>query len=227
MRWDAREHDPEYPFDLVAPNFRLNAGHTALVVVDMQIEYLQVAADSALGRECPQIREYYNRRIHDIVLPNTVKLVDAFRDRGLKVTYSRNGCMTSMGDEMSARLRALNSPPKLWRGTPTYEIAPEIFPREEDLVIDKLTSGAFTSTHLDHALRNYGVTDIVVTGIFTDMCVLGTARVGAELGYNTMICEDCTATNTERAQTEALLMHARRFGRVASTDCIIAELGAD
>ena len=59
---------------------------------------------------------------------------------------------------------------------------PAIAPREDELVVDKLTSGAFNASILDHALRNMDVRDVVIVGISTDMCVHGTARVAAELG---------------------------------------------
>ena len=77
---------------------------------------------------------------------------------------------------------------------------------------------------LDHALRNMGVEDLVMTGILTDMCVLGTARVASEIGYNSMICEDACATLTQRAHVDALRVHARCFGRVETADDIIIEL---
>ena len=91
-------------------------------------------------------------------------------------------------------------------------------------MVDKLTSGAFNASILDHALRNMGVRDVVIVGISTDMCVHGTARVAAELGYNSLICEDACATYTARAHRDALLMHARVFGRVATTDDVLAEI---
>ncbi len=224
MSWNAEELDPQYPFDLVAAQFELSEVHTALVVIDMQIEYLFIDEHSPVGEKYPDIRTYFNQRIDETVIPNTVKLIKAFRERDLKVVYTRNGCMTSLGDEMSPRLRELNNPPKLWRGTPGYEIAEVVFPGTEDLVIDKLTSGGFTLSQLDHALRNYAIRDVVIIGLFTDMCVLGTARAAAELGYNTVICEDCSATITQRAHDEGLLMHARRFGRVLTTNDLIKEL---
>ena len=224
MSWDPEELDPQYPFDLFAVKFDLDKAHTALIVIDMQVDYLHIDGNSPLGEKYPDIRTYFNNRIDEIVIPNTVKLIRAFSEGNAKIAYTRNGCMTSLGDEMSARLRALNNPPKLWRGTPRYEIIEAIYPRPQDLVIDKLVSGGFTSTQLDHALRNYGVRNVVIVGVFTDMCVLGTARVAAELGFNTVICEDCSATMTQRAHDEALLAHARRFGRVLTAEDLIEEL---
>ena len=90
--------------------------------------------------------------------------------------------------------------------------------------MDKLTSSAFHNTMLAHALRNMGIRDIVTVGILTDACVLGTARVAAELGYNSLICEDACGTNTQRAHDEALLVHARILGRVSTTNDVISEL---
>ena len=101
-----------------------------------------------------------------------------------------------------------------------------IFPTPDELVVDKLTSSAFHNTMLDHALRNFGITDVVITGVLTDMCILGTARVAAELGYNTLVAEDACGTLTQRAHDEALLMHARVFGRVSTTHDVINELRA-
>ena len=56
------------------------------------------------------------------------------------------------------------------------------------------------------------------------MCVLGTARGAAELGYNTLVVDDATATLTQRAHDEGLLVFARTFGRVAFADDVWEEL---
>ena len=69
-----------------------------------------------------------------------------------------------------------------------------------------------------------GIKYLVLTGVVSDMCVMGTARTAAELGYYTLICEDACAAYTQRIHTESMLMHARKFGRVAQCQDIIAEL---
>eukprot|EP01045_Picozoa_sp_COSAG04_P019589 COSAG04_NODE_1918_length_5203_cov_2.179902_3_plen_162_part_00 len=135
-----------------------------------------------------------------------------------------------------------------YRGRPNYEITPELFPADDELVVDKLTSSAFHASMLDHALRNMGVEDVVLVGCLTvschdiagiwvaffqecrqyrcgqDMCVLGTARGAAELGYNTLVVDDATATLTQRAHDEGLLVFARTFGRAAFADDVLEEL---
>ncbi len=226
MSWLADEHDPEWPFELIATDFRLDPAATGLLVVDMQGSDGTIDPDSRMGSRYPEIAAYWNGRIADLVVPNIRRLLESFRRYGRRVVYTRNGAITPHGDELTARLRGQvrRSPASRYRGTAAYDVMPALAPREDELVVDKLTSGAFNASILDHALRNMGVRDVVIVGISTDMCVHGTARVAAEFGYNSLICEDACATYTARAHQEALLMHARVFGRVATTDDVLAEL---
>ena len=49
--------------------FELHKARTALVVIDMQIDYLHIDENSPVGEKYPEIREYFNKRIDEIVLP--------------------------------------------------------------------------------------------------------------------------------------------------------------
>ena len=223
MSWKAEDFDSEWSYDELATKFELRNDKAALLVIDIQKGDLVRDSQSEYGIKYPHIVEYWNTRISDFVIPNTSKLISFFRELGSPVIYTRNGAMTTNGKEMAKRLRKFTKDTP-FRGKDSYEIADQIRPVENELVIDKLTSGAFNFSILDHALRNMKVEDIVIAGILTDMCVLGTARVASELGYNSVISEDACATLTQRAHVEALLMHARVFGRVETSDDIIAEL---
>ncbi|MCH2309320.1 MAG: cysteine hydrolase [SAR202 cluster bacterium] len=223
MSWKAEDFDSEWSYDELATKFELRKDKAALLVIDIQKGDLVRDSQSEYGIKYPHIVEYWNTRISDFVIPNTSKLISFFRELGSPVIYTRNGAITPNGKEMAKRLRKFTKDTP-FRGKDSYEIADQIRPVENELVIDKLTSGAFNFSILDHALRNMKVEDIVIAGILTDMCVLGTARVASELGYNSVISEDACATLTQRAHVEALLMHARVFGRVETSDDIIAEL---
>ena len=223
MSWKAEDFDSEWSYDELATKFELRKDKAALLVIDIQKGDLVRDSQSEYGIKYPHIVEYWNTRISDFVIPNTSKLISFFRELGSPVIYTRNGAITPNGKEMAKRLRKFTKDTP-FRGKDSYEIADQIRPVENELVIDKLTSGAFNFSILDHALRNMKVEDIVIAGILTDMCVLGTARVASELGYNSVISEDACATLTQRAHGEARLMHARVFGRVETSDDIIAEL---
>jgi nicotinamidase-related amidase len=228
MTWNPADLDAEWPFDIFASDFKLEPASTALLVIDMQNGQLAVDPSSALAQRYPRIADYWQQRVEQTVIPNTLRLIECCRRRGMGLVFTRNGNVTSTGHEMSRRLKAklAGQAPETHRQSSDYQIDARLAPTAADLIVDKLTSGAFTASFLDHALRNMGVQSIITTGVLTDGCVFGTARSAAELGYQTLICEDACATFTQRAHEDALLMHARIFGRIDTTEAVIAELSA-
>ena len=228
MNWDPRKLDLEWPFDMLGTAFALDGESVALIVVDMQSDQMAIQPDSPLAIGYPKIVDYWNRRVNLSVVPNIRRLVSLFRNQNRKIVYTRNGNVTATGDEMTERLKSklCLGPTISHRNSPGYQIDERFAPRDVDLVVDKLTSGGFTSSFLDHALRNMGIRSVLITGVLTDACVFGTARAAVELGYNSLICEDACATFTQRAHDEALLMHARIFGRVETTEAVLTELAA-
>lgn len=226
MTWDPRTLDSEWPFDIMSTDFPIGEDRVALLVIDMQSDQIAMAPDSTLATRCPEIASYWNQRINETVIPNIQCLTNFFRETNREIVYTRNGNVTSTAAEMTERLkRKLPDKESLSnRNSLGYQIDKRLTPRDVDLVVDKLTSGSFTASLLDHALRNMGIRTVILSGVLTDACVFGTARAAAEIGYNTLVCEDACATFTQRAHDEALLMHARIFGRVETTDGVLAEL---
>ena len=120
MSWLADEHDPEWPFELIATDFRLDPAATGLLVVDMQGSDGTIDPDSRMGSRYPEIAAYWNGRIADLVVPNIRRLLESFRQRGRRVVYTRNGAITPHGDELTARLRGhvrRRTPVARYRGT--------------------------------------------------------------------------------------------------------------
>lgn len=224
MTWNPKQYDPEWPFELTETTFTLSPVHTALLVIDLQPCQIMLSGNNLLQQKHPHIAEAFTGRVESLVMPNTVKLLDFFRKHQLKIAFSRNLYNTSTGQEATQRLKPRVPLTGGYRGCPDHDVDPRLSPRDDELLVDKLTSSSFNCTFLDHALRNMGISAVVVVGVLSDMCVLGTARGAAELGYDTIICEDACATFTETAHIQAMLMHARKFGRIGQVDEILNEL---
>ena len=97
MTWDPRNLDPEWPFDLTRTTFELDARTTALLVMDMQVDQITISPDSPMAERHPEIREAWQRRIGECVIPNIERLVAWFRRHDHRIVYTRNGSMTSTG----------------------------------------------------------------------------------------------------------------------------------
>jgi len=84
--------------------------------------------------------------------------------------------------------------------------------------------GAFASTGIDHLLRSLECEHLFVTGVSTNMCVETTAREAADRGYAVTLVDDACAATHEDLHEGALRNFSRFFGKVRSTDEVIAVL---
>ncbi len=70
------------------------------------------------------------------------------------------------------------------------ELVPELNAQPDDLLITKITWGAFTATGLEARLKALGVTQLVIAGVATSIGVESTARQAYELGFNVTLALD-------------------------------------
>ena len=74
-----------------------------------------------------------------------------------------------------------------------FEIKAEVKPIQGEPVITKSENSAFINTDLLSLTQAQGITEVVLIGLTTNHCVSSTARMGANLGYRTVIISDATA----------------------------------
>lgn len=55
---------------------------------------------------------------------------------------------------------------------------------------------AFSNTALDDVLRAHGISDLVIAGALTSVCVDSTGRAARDLGYRVSVLSDCTLGRT-------------------------------
>jgi nicotinamidase-related amidase len=76
------------------------------------------------------------------------------------------------------------------------QIAPPVAPRPGETVITKAYPSSFEKTALDAELKALGITDLVIAGFMTHVCVNSTARAAFNLGYRPTVVADATATRS-------------------------------
>lgn len=90
-------------------------------------------------------------------------------------------------------------------GTPAFDFLPEADPRDGEPVITKEVNSAFIGTDLEERLRDRGVEAVAVAGLTTDHCCSTTARMAANLGFETWVLADAMATFDRRGPDGELL----------------------
>ena len=204
----------------------LAAGKVALVCIDVQ--YLDAANGWGLFADpdssgVPEAgRRYYFERLEKQVLPNMRMLQDRFRAHHFEVIHCRICALTQDGRDRGPghkRLNLLAAP-----GSKEAEFLEEVAPVGDEIVINKTTSGVFSSTNLHYVLGNLGVRSLYLTGVYTNECVETAARDACDLGYFVTVVDDGCATVTEELHTASLATLRDRYARISTTEEVLSEV---
>jgi biuret amidohydrolase len=104
-------------------------------------------------------------------------------------------------------------------------VVPELAPAADDIVITKTTDSALTGTNLRLILRNMGIENVVVAGIFTDQCVSSTVRSLADESFSVVVVEDCCAAATMDLHRHELEVINMIYCHVATLEEVVGFLG--
>src|ERR1700719_3634962 len=178
-----------YPFDL-------DAAHAGLVIIDMQRDFLEPGGFGAvLGNDVSLLRR---------TIAPTRRLLDAARMSGLTVIHTREGHRPDLADLPPAKKargrlpNGIGDPGPMGRilvgGEPGHDIIQERDPQPGEPVVDKPRKGAFHATDLDAMLKNRGITQLIVCGVTTEVCVNTTVREANDRGYRCVVLADGCAS---------------------------------
>lgn len=194
----------DYPYD-----GNLQAGATALIVIDLQEDFLSETGYFArAGYDPAPLRK---------ILPVVSSLIDACRSAGIRIVHTRQGYRGDMADmtpyeKWRRRQSGLEGTDVLLRSSPGFQIVPDIDVRPEDIIVDKTCNGAFTYTDFEHVLRAQGITHLMFTGCTTDVCVHATLREACDRNFQCLTISDACASGDQYAHEAALHMVTVEFG---------------
>jgi nicotinamidase-related amidase/quercetin dioxygenase-like cupin family protein len=207
--------------------FPLEPGATALVMIDMQRDFLEPGGFGAvLGNDVEILAS---------AIAPARRLLGVFRSAGWPVIHTREGHAADLSDlPESKRVRGSGRPRigepgplgrVLVRGEAGHGIVPDLAPVDDEIVIDKPGKGAFFATDLDHRLRSLGITCLVLAGVTTDVCVQTTMREANDRGYRCLLIDEATASYQPAFKTATLAMITAQsaiVGWVAAIDTFCA-----
>ena len=210
-------------------DYDLTLTTAALLIIDMQRDFLEPGGfGEMLGNDVSLLRR--------TIAPNKA-LLAAWRNAGGLVIHTREGHRPDLADLPPAkkiRGRGVtcigDAGPMgriLVRGEAGHDIIAELYPAAGEPVIDKPGKGAFFATDLHAILQNRGVTQLVVTGVTTEVCVNTTVREANDRGYDCLVVADCCGSYFPEFHEMGLRMIKAQggiFGWVAPSEAVIKAL---
>ncbi len=203
------EDAPE-PEDIVLP-----PAETALLVIDIQNTYMEAKPDAADDARW----QPFFARMRQTVIPNTARLLETCRARGVEPVFARVACHKQDGRDRSLSQKKPGFNYLLLpKDREDSQVVPDLAPKGDEIVITKTTDSALTGTNLRLILHNMGITKVVVAGIFTDQCVSSTVRSLADESFDVVVVEDCCAAATMELHHHELEIINMIYCHVASLE---------
>ena len=173
--------------DLSLPEPRslvLDPRHTAVLIVDLENEFMHPNGLSYLGARAERI------------LPNVAGLLERARGVDVPVIYSR-----SVREPDDAEFTVFKRKRHLLRGSWGAEFSDEVAPRPGDPIVEKRSHDCFNGTEMEATLARLGVRPcthtVIVTGVGIDVCVTCAANGLSVRDYWVAMPMDCVAGGNE------------------------------
>lgn len=145
--------------------------NTALILIDIQNDYFEKGAMRLIGSE--------------EACRNARKILDIFRKNAMPVIYIQH-----IANKPNATF--------FLPGTIGAEINKELKPLTQEKIIIKHSPNSFKDTELLEYLHSLSITNLVICGMMTHMCVDATIRAAKDYGFHcTLIGDACETKDLE------------------------------
>ena len=193
--------------------------------------------------------EEYRTYAEDI-LPNVVRLVDTFRSakttqEGVCISWSvwsrrfDDGISNAQDRWYGPNGLQPECPENavyIFNGNPGLQVLSEVEPDDKEMAdgwfyhsehLDMFwTFNDEGDSYLDEKLKALDIDTIVISGLWTDECILATAYAGSTRGYDVVVVGDAVATATAN-QVTALSIANGTVAKVLTTDEVIKYMQND
>jgi len=195
--------------------FKLDAKRTAVLVIDMQNEFVEAGA-------------HYTAYPTSLdIIPNIGRIVSFARENKMPVIWTQSDHSFPYGGLMLKKYPPIAQEKVLWRNTRSFDIFPDMTqPLPGEYRVVKHKYDAFFGTDLDLILRNLKIESLVITGIATDVCCESTARSAFFREYQVAFISDGNSTFDPESHKASLKTINLFFGKVLTADEVLRELAA-
>ena len=185
----------------------LDASRTAVVVVDMINEFCKPGGKMVLPG-------------YETLMPQQKELIAAARRNDVPVIF----VVDSHRRDMRRDREWLKRTPHCVENTWATEIIDDLEPQDGDIRVIKHRYSAFFQTDLDLVLKDMMISQLVVFGVVTNICVRSTVHDAFFQGYDVVVPHDACAATGPREHASTLYDIATHFGTVSDSGSVARAL---
>lgn len=163
----------------------LSSGESALMVVDMQNDFMHSRGSLYVGQQSMELIE------------NIVNLVNLARRAGVVIVYTKDWHTL---DDVEFNIWPRHCVMGSWGA----EVVDALKPLKTDFVVTKSTYDPWYETELQNLLKRIGCSVLVVAGAVSNICVLHAVAGAALRGYKIVVPADCVVALSRCDQSFAL-----------------------
>ena len=140
-----------------------------------------------------------------------LQVIEAARAAGVPMIWVHDAHRTNVRQDREWLKRSPHCAENTW-GVETID---DLGARADEIHVIKRRYSSFFQTDLDLTLKDLRVTQLVVFGVVTNICVRSTVHDAFFNGYEVVVPQDCCAATGPREQESSLYDIATHFGTVS------------
>ena len=199
------------------PSFGVDPERTALLVIDMQDEFVKphwtpfwVPDATRIARRVKRLVDFCRNKNIPVIFTVFAR-THFFLDRPKTGAFMPNRYHGKIPDD-----------PSYFRDGRVWH---ELSPLADEVVIRKPSYGAFYDTPLESILKNLERDTVVICGTLTNFCCGTTARQAFERGFKVIVGSDITATDDQELHEAELKTLRKGFAMILTSSQIVVKLG--
>ena len=198
----------------------MNVINTAVVLVDVYNDFL--SEDGKLNAVIKAVLDANQ------VVENINKLINGARSVGAQIIHVPIVCSSDyqeMDDHPYGIFKVVKDAGAFQHGSWGAKVADNLDTDANDIIIDnKSGTCAFVTTDLDKVLTQNGVTNIILDGLLTNICIETTMRTAYDKGYKVYALTDCYATVGDEQQQASIANNGPMFSIPLTSDELLNQL---
>jgi nicotinamidase-related amidase len=133
------------------------------------------------------------------IIPHIQRHIKTARKNNMAVIY-----ICDSHDHNDREFIRMGWPPHALAGSEGARVIDSLEPSPGDWVISKKSYSGFFETELDRVLKEGNISELLITGCVTNICILYTAADAVQRGYKVSVLKDCVVALDQKDHEFAL-----------------------